>query len=151
MTENANQITSLLTELESMLTSRHGAQGGNLLEKVESIKGIIPEDLQGKLAGLLGQLGGAGGLASLFGLFGGESDKNEPASKPEVKPEHIDAMHGIMGELQSLLGNNTASTSQKTPESSQAATDPKEDHSASSEEGGLGGMIGSVLKSLTDQ
>lgn len=143
MTQNANLMTELLSQLESTLTEKHGAQGGNLLEKVSSLKGLLPDDLQEKMTGLLGQFGGEGGIGSLLAMLGGGNAKDDSTPKPEVKQEHIDGLRGVMGELQSFLGEGADADGDKKGAQ-------KKDGDAN-DGGGLGGMIGDVLKSLTDQ
>ncbi|MDO5582207.1 MAG: hypothetical protein Q4G69_13850, partial [Planctomycetia bacterium] len=70
MGENSNQLAGLLSQLESFLTEKHGAQGNNLMEKIGSLKGVISDELHGKLSGVLSKLGGSDKLSSTSGLGG---------------------------------------------------------------------------------
>lgn len=142
MAAQNEDLSAILGQLGAML---NGGQGGNLMEKLESLKSMIPGDLHDKLTGLLGQLGGEGGIAGLLSMLEGGQRANPEADAPAnaqtqavqpaaqaPKQEHVDLLKGVMGEIGSLL--------------SSAEKGAKEEGKS-----GLGGIIGSVLKAVTEK
>ena len=124
-----NQLGPLLSQLESMLTKEHGAQGGNLLEKIDSLKGLIPGDIEERLSSLDGQFAQNGGLESILGILGlnGSAAQQQQAdsSQQDLKLDDIAQKTGCAqcapGAIPCPLLNPTARTVQTALHSSRKA------------------------------
>ena len=157
MGENSNQLSGLLTELESFLTDKHGAEGSNLMEKLSSLKGTLSDELHGKISGVLGQIAGKKGLGSLLsGFLGNFQNKNDNAIASEddgddADSEHVDSVRGILGELQSMFHAGGSNKEEEQTEETDQADEPPAKDESDNEGSLLGNVIDGVMKAFTEK